>query len=72
MAIPYEYQQRIRACDWEDLRKLWRQIQSRDTPDWELGKAFEYLIIRMFELDNATVRYPYTVTQRTNMLFSRC
>lgn len=28
---------------------------------WEPGRAFEYLVVRAFELDGADVRYPYLV-----------
>lgn len=45
---------------WTDLSDLWEGISARDTPDWEPGKAFEYLVLRAFELDGAEVRYPYT------------
>ncbi len=30
-------------------------------PGWEPGKAFEYLVVRAFELDGCRVRYPYRV-----------
>ena len=50
--------------DREALLRLWQGIQNGDTPDWPSGRAFEYLIIRAFELDGATVRYPYTVSFR--------
>ena len=63
MASAYEYQQKIQRLDWSALKKLWKQIEDRNTPDWEAGKAFEYLIVRMFELDGATVNYPYPVDQ---------
>lgn len=50
--------------DREALQRLWQEIRNGDTPDWPPGKAFEYLIIRAFEIEGATVRYPYTVTFR--------
>lgn len=56
-----EYESRIRALDWDGLRLLWAAIQRRDTPGWDSGKAFEYLVLRAFELDQARVRWPYTV-----------
>jgi hypothetical protein len=40
---------------------LWQHIQAGNTPDWDSGKAFEYLILRAFELEGAEVRYPYRV-----------
>ena len=65
MSTQLEYQQKIQIFNWKELTDLWKQIEARDTTDWELGKAFEYLVVRMFELDGAIVKYPYTVTQRT-------
>lgn len=56
-----EYKDRISVLDWKGLRALWRAIEQRDTPDWEPGKAFEYLVLRAFELDGAQVRWPYSV-----------
>ena len=53
---------RIRRLRWPGLRKLWDAVKNRDTPSWEAGKALEYLIIRAFELDEARVRWPYSVT----------
>jgi hypothetical protein len=40
---------------------LWADIEARQTPSWDAGKAFEYLIIRAFQLDGAEVKYPYSV-----------
>ncbi|WP_088254542.1 restriction endonuclease [Fimbriiglobus ruber] len=61
MPTQEDYEKRIRAMKWPQLRKLWKQIRARDTPDWDSGKAFEYLVLRMFELDGARVRWPYLV-----------
>ncbi|MGI8430253.1 MAG: hypothetical protein ACR2OB_13365 [Solirubrobacteraceae bacterium] len=61
MSSPWEYETRIRALGWDDLRALWSAIERRDTPGWEAGKALEYLVIRAFELDGAQVRWPYSV-----------
>jgi hypothetical protein len=43
------------------LRSLWSQIEDRSTPDWDSGKAFEYMVLRAFELDGAEVKWPYRV-----------
>jgi Restriction endonuclease len=53
---------KIQALGWAGLRDLWTRIQNRDTPDWDPGKAFEYLVLRIFQLDGAVVRWPYRVT----------
>jgi hypothetical protein len=42
------------------LPALEERIIARDTPGWEPGRAFEYLVLRAFELDGADVKYPYT------------
>lgn len=56
-----EYAQKIQALNWDELKVLWDNILNNNTPDWASGKAFEYLIIRMFELDKLEVRYPFSV-----------
>ncbi len=61
MPTEEEYVARVRKLGWPGLRKLWENIQARDTPGWEPGKAFEYLVLRTFELDGGTVRWPYKV-----------
>src|SRR5437868_7082966 len=61
MTPPAEYQRMIRALKWKGLQSLWAGIQQQATPDWEPGLAFQYLVLRLFELDGAQVRWPYTV-----------
>lgn len=56
-----EYKQTIQLLDWEGLRHLWQAIQLGITPGWVAGKAFEYAVLRAFELDRAIVRYPFTI-----------
>lgn len=57
-----EYETRAQTLGWPELRVLWNQIKVRDTPGWEPGKAFEYLVLRAFQLDGAEVRWPYPVS----------
>lgn len=47
--------------DWQGLRSLWQQIESRTTQSWTDGKALEHLVLRAFELGGATVKWPYEV-----------
>jgi hypothetical protein len=61
LATAAAYQARIELFQWADLRSLWAAIERRDTPDWEPGKAFEYLVLRAFQLDGADIRWPYSV-----------
>lgn len=55
------YETLITALDWQGLRDLWATIEARDTPAWESGKAFEYLILRAFQLSGAQIIWPYRV-----------
>lgn len=56
-----EYERRIKKLQREGLLALWQRIWTRAPTDWPPGKAFEYLILRAFELEAATVRYPFEV-----------
>ena len=57
-----EYEAMIQSLQWADLRSLWEKIKQRNTPEWDSGRAFEYLVIRAFQLDGAQVRYSYSVS----------
>lgn len=61
MTTAAEYEIKIGSLQWDGLRSLWDDIEKRNTPDWESGKAFEYLVLRAFQLDGAEVRFPYSV-----------
>ncbi len=69
MTTNAEYQSRIQSTDrWRSLTfgesqllNLWEYIQRNETPDWEPGRALEYLVIRAFELEGAEVAYPFAV-----------
>jgi hypothetical protein len=62
MANNFDNQNQIRAYKTpKKLTKLWSEILDRETPHWESGKALEYFVLRAFELEGATVRYPYEV-----------
>ena len=53
----------ISQFDSDDLLALWMQIRNGKASDeWQAGKAFEYLILRAFELEEADVVWPYSVT----------
>ena len=58
MPTPQEYQDLIQSHDHDDLLDL---HTNRNRVPWNAGKALEYLIIRAFELEGCTVRYPYSV-----------
>ncbi|MCI0487943.1 MAG: restriction endonuclease [Blastocatellia bacterium] len=61
MTTARRYERKISGYDWDKLQELWRAIKRGRTPGWRQGKAFEYLVIRAFELDGAEVRWPYSV-----------
>jgi len=58
-----EYKQKISTYEWKQLDKLWQAISKKNTHGWDKGKAFEYLVVRAFELSGANVRYPYSVRE---------
>jgi hypothetical protein len=62
MPTSEEYEAMIQPLGWEELGTLWERIKIRDTPGWGGGKAFEYLVLRAFQLNNAVVRWPYGVS----------
>jgi hypothetical protein len=55
------YEQQIQQYDRTALLNLWAKIEAGDTPEWEAGRAFEYLVLRAFQLEAAEVRWPYRV-----------
>lgn len=61
MAKDEEYQQRAATMKRRELNRLWAQIQTKKTPRWDPGKAFEYLLLRAFQLEGLLVRWPFTV-----------
>ncbi len=62
MVKEHKYQDRILQYKWSDLLKLWEDIKAGDTPGWNAGKAFEYLVLRAFQLEGAYITWPYNVT----------
>jgi Restriction endonuclease len=61
LAAAAQYEAMIQLLQWEDLRSLWEKIEQRNTPGWDAEKAFEYLVLRAFQLNGAEVRYSYGV-----------
>jgi hypothetical protein len=51
----------IRRLQHAGLWRLWKEIAAGATPDWPAGKAFEYLVLRAFEIEGAELRYPFSV-----------
>ncbi|OAD20757.1 hypothetical protein THIOM_003518, partial [Candidatus Thiomargarita nelsonii] len=61
MSDEIKYKYKISQYQWDDLLNLWEAIKNGDTPEWSPGKAFEYLIVRAFQLEGADVIYPFSV-----------
>jgi hypothetical protein len=58
------YKSEIEKLDsWDKLSHFWQEIQNNsiDESIWAPGKAFEFFILRCFEIDGAEVTYPYEV-----------
>lgn len=51
MPTAAEHQAKIETYDRTGLLQFWQSIQDRNTPDWSPGKAFEYFILRAFQLE---------------------
>ena len=62
MPTAAQYQQMIGRLSHRGLVMLWKQILARNTPGWDPGKALEYLVLRAFELERATVIWPYQIS----------
>lgn len=50
------------------LLKLWSQIEAGNASGWESGKAFEYLILRAFEMEGAKIQYPFSVLKNGQII----
>ena len=53
--------QLVQKMAWPELEALWKDIVGEQVSGWSQGKAFEYLVIRGFELSGLRVEYPYEV-----------
>jgi hypothetical protein len=63
------YEERVRAYDYDGLRRLWTGIQAGSAgAEWEPGKAFEHLILRAFQVEGAEVVWPYEVRQGADVV----
>jgi hypothetical protein len=56
-----EYKARVRAMGWTRLRAFHNRLVQGRVEGWEPGRAFEYLVLRAFELEGATVTWPYVI-----------
>lgn len=56
-----EYEAMISGYDYNAILELWKQIKAKNTPGWDEGKAFEYMLLRAFQLEGAEVQWPYRI-----------
>lgn len=53
--------ERASRLTWDDLERLWMEIQDGTASGWDSGKALEHLVVRGFSLSGLRVEYPYEV-----------
>src|SRR5437763_5846861 len=57
-----EYLRTAQAWTAAQVLEIWEKVKSGDSiRGWAEGKAFEYLVIRAFELAGLKVRWPFEV-----------
>jgi hypothetical protein len=57
-----ECEQKAKALTRKQARALWNKVQAGvPVPGWDAGKAFEFLVLRAFQLDGVEVTWPYRV-----------
>jgi hypothetical protein len=56
-----EYRERVMQYGPAEVVRLWESVQAGQTPGWGPGKAFEYLLLRAFQLEGAEIVWPYSV-----------
>ena len=62
MPTDQQYEEEISNYSKPDLIRLWEDIQNQSVPVfWNTGRAFEYLILRAFQIEGAKVRWPFRV-----------
>jgi hypothetical protein len=62
------YVQKIQLMQTGELMALLGAIDARTTFGWPQGKAFEYLVVRAFEVEGHKVSYPITVEIRDTVV----
>ena len=61
MATPDDYRAKIQQYDRGNLQRLLRDVEEGRTIGWEPGMAFQYLVLRAFQLEGAQVDWPFSV-----------
>lgn len=62
MATDRELEELAESWQRSDLLQAWDGIKARRAiAGWQAGKAFEYVVIRAFQLEAADTRWPYEV-----------
>ena len=61
MATPEENRERVLGFGHEQVVELLAHVLDEACEDWDEGAALEYLILRAFQIEGATVRYHFYV-----------
>ncbi|HET7231040.1 MAG TPA: hypothetical protein VFJ16_13600 [Longimicrobium sp.] len=63
-----DMEEEAKAWSRDDLLRVWDHIKARQPLDgWLRGKAFEYFVIRAFDVEGLRVKWPYVVTYRQKL-----
>lgn len=65
MTTNTDYETKIASHQHDELLTLWEKVKAgaTQTEGWDAGRAFEYLVVRAFEVEGAQVRYPYSIRE---------
>lgn len=63
MSAQTDYENKITKYNRAKLRRLWKLIKEGKTMEdgWGMGKAFEYFVLRAFQIEGADIRWPYDI-----------
>lgn len=58
-----DMEREAKAWSREDLLRIWESVKAGErVSGWPPGKAFEYVVVRAFDLEGAKVIWPFEVT----------
>ncbi len=67
--MPIDYVKKIKNKNSADLLGMLDLLKANTAiPGWNLGKAFEYIVIRAFEIEDARVVWPFSVYLEGNQI----
>lgn len=63
-----DMEREAKAWSRDDLLRAWERIKARKPIyGWQPGKAFEYFVVRAFDIEGLRVKWPYEVTYRQKL-----